>query len=385
MAKAIESSQSNAVNEVVVRQALATDLEALVSIENSCFDHDKLSPRSLKRWLSANHGILLVAELNQQLCGYGLVWCHKGTRLARLYSLAVLPTMQGRGIAKTMLTALEAVAAERGRLYLRLEVAVNNIVAIGLYERLGYRVFGQYSDYYDDHSDALRMQKNIRKNNVMKIARLTPWYQQTTEFTCGPAALLMAMASLEPTTELTQSHELSLWREGTTIFMTSGHGGCHPFGLALAAHKRGFISEVLVNTREPLFLDGVRSENKKVVLATVHQQFLEGIAQANIPLSYQDIELEQVESWLKQDFSVLLLISTYGFDGKKSPHWVCVTHVDEHCVYVHDPFCEPNDSQLAIDCQYVPIARSDFNKMSAFGSQRLRTAVAIAKPKASVQ
>jgi ribosomal-protein-alanine acetyltransferase len=375
----IQNSVSNGDAQPLVRQALASDLAALIKVENSCFSHDKLSPRSLKRWLTAKHAILLVAEQNQQLVGYGLVWCHKGTRLARLYSLAVLPTLQGKGIAKTLLNALEAATAERGRIYLRLEVAVNNSAAIGLYERLGYRVFGQYSDYYDDHSDALRMQKNIRKNSEMKVARLTPWYQQTTEFTCGPAALLMAMGSLAPSTALTQSHELSLWREGTTIFMTSGHGGCHPFGLALAAHKRGFHAEVVVNTREPLFLDGVRSENKKQVLATVHQQFLAGINAANIALSYQDVELEQIEHWLKQDFSVLLLISTYRFDGKKAPHWVCVTHLDAHCVYVHDPFCEPgSDSQLAIDCQYVPIARSDFSKMSAFGSQRLRTAVAIA-------
>ena len=370
------------VYNLVIRPAITADLKALVALENTCFSNDKLSARSLKRWLGAKHGILLVAEQNAQLCGYGLVWCHKGTRLARLYSLAVLPTMQGKGIAKKLLNALEKATSERGRIYLRLEVAVNNDSAIGLYKSVGYRVFGQYSDYYDDHSDALRMQKNIRQTSELQVDRLTPWYQQTTEFTCGPAALLMAMAALDSNTELSQSHELALWREGTTIFMTSGHGGCHPFGLALAANKRGFTSEVIVNTPEPLFLDGVRSDNKKSVLVTVHQQFVEGIAAANISVTQKDVELTDIENWLSQGFSVLLLISTYRFDGKKSPHWVCVTHLDAHCVYVHDPFCEPdNNNQLAIDCQYVPIARSDFSKMSAFGSQRLRTAVAIGKVK----
>ena len=323
-------------SNLVIRKALSSDLTALIDLENACFNNDKLSPRSLKRWLNAKHGILLVADNGEQVCGYGLVWCHKGTRLARLYSLAVKPTMQGKGIAKMLLAALEKQTCERGRIYLRLEVAVNNESAIGLYKSLGYRVFGQYSDYYDDHSDALRMQKNIRQTSELKVARLTPWYQQTTEFTCGPAALLMAMGSLDNSTELSQSHELALWREGTTIFMTSGHGGCHPFGLALAANKRGFKSEVIVNTSEPLFLDGVRSDNKKTVLATVHQQFVEGIASANIPVTYKDVELTDIETWLNQGFSVLLLISTYRFDGKKSPHWVCVTHLDAHCVYVHD-------------------------------------------------
>ncbi|MEI8641673.1 N-acetyltransferase [Pseudoalteromonas sp. Hal099] len=97
-------------------------------------------------------------------------WCgaHKGTRLARLYSLAVIPTVQGKGIAKMLLAALEKQTSERGRIYLRLEVAVNNESAIGLYKSMGYRVFGQYSDYYDDHSDALRMQKNIRQTSELK-------------------------------------------------------------------------------------------------------------------------------------------------------------------------------------------------------------------------
>jgi hypothetical protein len=51
---------------------------------------------------------------------------------------------------------------------------------------------------------------------------------------------------------------------------------------------------------------------------------------------------------------------------------------------VHDPDCEASASddrksnkQGAIDCQHVPIARTDFDKMSAFGASKLRTAIAI--------
>ncbi|WP_428622404.1 peptidase C39 family protein [Sedimenticola sp.] len=48
-------------------------------------------------------------------------------------------------------------------------------------------------------------------------------------------------------------------------------------------------------------------------------------------------------------------------------------------MYVHDPDLDEK-SHLAIDCQHLPIAREDFDKMSAFGTGRLRTAVAI-RPK----
>jgi len=361
-----------------IRQGELADLAALIAIEEQSFNQDRLSSRSLKRWLSAPHGILLIAEQAQKVVGYGLVWCHKGTRLARLYSLAVHPSVQGQGVASQLLQALEHKTAQRGRLFMRLEVAVNNHGAIKLYEKLGYRVFGHYSDYYDDHSDALRMQKNIRQTSELTMLKSTPWYQQTTEFTCGPAALLMAMSSIGDNQPFSQLEELDIWREATTIFMTSGHGGCHPLGLALAAKKRGFYAEAIINTQQPLFIDGVRSEKKKLILDTVHQQFVQQSAEQRLLVQYQELDLSTIENWLAQGYAVVLLISTYRFDGKKSPHWVCVTHIDEHCLYVHDPFCE-NEKQLAIDCQHVPIAKSDFVNMASFGSSRLSTALAIRK------
>lgn len=362
---------------ILYRAATPDDVEALTAIEMAAFDHDRLNRRSFKRWIQAPHGILIVAELEGTAVGYGLVWCHKGTRLARLYSLGVRPDMRGRGIAIALLDRLEAAAASRGHFYMRLEVAEYNTPAIRLYEARGYRVFGEYSDYYEDHSDALRMQKLIQQVSITEIVRSTPWYQQSTEFTCGPAALMMAMASLDDNLTLNQELEIDLWREATTIFMTAGHGGCHPLGLAIAAVKRGFLAEVFINTDQPLFVEGVRSEHKKSILNLVHQQFLhqaQGLPQLEI--NYSELSQDQIQAWLEGGYAVVALISTYRLDGKKAPHWVTVTSIDERCLYVHDPDLDQHQ-QLALDCQHLPIARDDFNAMTAFGSGRLRTAFAI--------
>lgn len=361
------------------RPATLNDLDSLLQIEQTCFSNDRLSRRSFKRWIQAAHGILLIAEHQQTVVAYGLVWCHKGTRLARLYSLAVLPLMRGTGLARQLLTLLEREAAERDCLYLRLEVAENNAGAITLYQSCGYFVFGEYSDYYDDHSDALRMQKTIQVFKEDASQRLTPWYQQTTEFTCGPAALMMAMASHNPDCELNQIVELDIWREATTIYMTSGHGGCHPIGLALAAHRRGFDACVFLNTEQTPFVSGVRSEHKKNIIEAVHQQFLNQAQQHQVDIVYEDVSQQQLEDWLEQGWAVLTLISTYRLDGKKTPHWVTVTGADTRCFYLHDPDVE-DPNRLGIDCQYLPILREDFHKMAAFGAERLRTAVAIKPP-----
>ena len=90
--------------ERIYRLANKDDLNALVDLENACFQTDKLSPRSMKRWIQSEHAVLLLAEESGQVLGYGLVWCHRGTRLARLYSLAVSPLIRGKGLAKELLS-----------------------------------------------------------------------------------------------------------------------------------------------------------------------------------------------------------------------------------------------------------------------------------------
>lgn len=364
------------------RLATIKDLKALVSIEEICFNNTRLSERSFRRWLKVDHGILWVAEKNTdanshpELVGYALAWCHKGTRLARIYSLAVLPKVAGQGIAKHLMIQLEQSCLAQGYLHLRLEVAKNNLGAITLYTKMGYRIFGEYCDYYEDHTDALRMQKGIKAAQGFEQLNPTPWYQQTTDFTCGPSALLMAMASQNSNILLNQNHELDLWREATTIFMTSGHGGCHPVGLAIAAHKRGFEAIVSLNTQQPLFINGVRNDDKKKIMSVVHHQFVTQANQRNIKLDYNELTQAKLQQWLNDGYAIIILISTYRLDGKKIPHWVTLTNMDERCLYVHDPDLD-EAHQLAIDCQHLPIARLDFEKMSAFGSEKLRTAIAI--------
>lgn len=376
MADADRSVGSPPTAAVRCRRAGKTDLDGLLRLEEACFASDRLSRRSFRHWLQAPHGILLVAERDGALLAYGLVWCHRGTRLARLYSLAVDPQLRGQGVASNLLSALEEETARRGRLFMRLEVAVGNTAAIRLYERAGYRVFGAYRHYYDDDSDALRMQKTIRRFAAAALPVRIPWYPQTTEFTCGPAALMMAMAGLGAQVSLEQSTELDIWREATTIYMTSGHGGCHPVGLALAAAERGFTAEVYLNTASPPFLDGVRSEDKKQVMATVHNQYIKRAGERGVAVVYSDVDLQRIERWLQAGCGVLVLISTYRLDGRKCPHWVTVTGIDEQCLYVNDPDTGKGNRR-ALDCQHVPIAREDFARMASFGSARLRTAVAI--------
>jgi ribosomal-protein-alanine acetyltransferase len=361
---------------ILIRHAQLTDLDELVELENASFEIDRLSRRSFRHWLTTDHRALLIAEMDKAVVGYILIIYHPGTRLARIYSLAVSTQYRGAGIAKALMLAGEQAANDDGRLYLRLEVSVDNIPAIKLYETLGYQKFGIYRDYYQDHKDALRYQKCIRRYRDTLQHRSVHWLRQTTPFTCGPAALMMAMHGLNRAYQPSQEEEINLWREATTIFMTSGHGGCHPVGLALAAKRRQFSVEVWINQTGTLFIDGVRSEEKKQVVELVDNCFKREATEQEITIHYVDITQDELISAFKAGAIPLILISTFLMDRKKTPHWVVMSGFDDDCLYMHDS--DPDDGrQSELDCQFIPIAREDFDRMSCFGKNRLRTAVII--------
>ena len=363
---------------IALRLADAEDLDALVELEQRCFSEDVLSRRSFKRFLSNPQDYIWVAEADGELWGYVLVLTRRGTRLARIYSLAVDEARRGAGLATRLVEAAEREAVARGQVFMRLEVRPDNERAIALYERLGYRHFGHIDDYYEDHAPALRFEKRILFYPAAgEDFPAVPFYAPTTGFTCGPACLMMAIQTLVPSYRPSRIEELRMWREATTIFMTAGHGGCGPHGLALAARERGLQAEIYLNQQGPLFVDSVRDPAKKSVLELVHQDNMERIAVWDVPLHERAITLKDIEAALSENRFPLVLVSTYRLDRTKSPHWVVVSAVDDQFVYIHDPDVDGAHRQTAVDKQYMPIDRQAFTGMMQFGKSALRAAVVI--------
>lgn len=153
-----------------------------------------------------------------------------------------------------------------------------------------------------------------------------------------------------------------------------------PMGLALAAQKRGLTAEIWLSEQAPLFVAGVRDELKKEVITRVHESFSEQCAKAKLTVHYSVMPLEQLICAFESGALPIILISTYRMDGKKAPHWVVMSGYDEHCILVHDPDYEAkDDTQNPLDCQFVPIARNEFEKMSRFGQSRLQATLVLSR------
>jgi len=372
--------ETTAMSQVKLRIATFDDVAQILHIENTCFSADRLNRRRFRFYISAKHAEFFVAQQHTEdgmhIVGYGLLLLRRGTQLTRLYSIAVLPQARGLGVAEQLIDCLGERALARGKRFMRLEVSADNKGAISLYHKLGFKQFGMYLDYYHDHSSALRMQKVLISVKAMSHA-VYPWYQQTTAFTCGPAALMMGMCALQKGYLMAQRKELAIWRTATTIFMTSGHGGCHPIGLAIAAQQEGFNAEVLINQPLPLFVDGVRSEHKKTIIEHVESDFLCQSRARSIPVTIEEWRVEVIEQAIDAGKAVLCLVSTYAFDKKKAPHWVAITGYDGQCVYFHDPDA---DDGHTLEFQHIPVARDDFVRLATYGKRKVKTMVIVSKP-----
>lgn len=369
-------------SDLQLRQATSDDLNALLQLEHRCFTEDRLSRRSFRRFLDMPRDRLIVAEtVNEgvsELQGYCLVLMSAATRMARIYSIAVLPAARGRGVGEKLVKLAEREAADAGRILMRLEVREDNSGAIALYKRLGYRQFGTYRDYYEDQGTALRFERRILFYEPTQEFLPVPYYPQTTDFSCGPAALIMAMAALDEEQSLTTLEELRIWREATTIFMLAGHGGCGPHGLALSAWKRGFEASVWISTEGPLFRDTVRNDDKKRVLELVHEGFLHDIGQTDIELHHDPLTLDAMEQALLNGQIPVILISTWQLNRSRVPHWVTVCAIDDQFVYLHDPEIDADDGETVADKQYLPVDKRVFSQISRYGSvQPLRAAVIV--------
>jgi ribosomal protein S18 acetylase RimI-like enzyme len=361
----------------VIRRGQLADLDALCAIEAAAFTTDHMSRRSLRRMLAAPGAALIVAEYAGIVAGYALVLFRAASPAARLYSIGVLPRLAGRRIGSALLEAAEHAALERGTSSMRLEVHEHNAPAVAFYQRAGYRQFGRVPSYYEDGGTALRFEKRLT-SGILAGLRLPPYFHQTTEFTCGPACMMMALAWADPSFRPNAALEFKLWREATTIFMTSGPGGCDPYGIAVTLKRHGVAPEIHASDAGPYFLDTVRSDEKRRVMRLAQEQHRRDAEALKIPIRLAPLDESAFLDVLDKDAAAIVLVSGYRMVRRNVPHWVFCFGRAGRYVLVHDPAAARDENGKPI-AETSAVPSSEFASLARFGREGLRAAIVIRK------
>jgi ribosomal protein S18 acetylase RimI-like enzyme len=364
--------------DVRIRAAAPADIDDLVALEQRVFSTDRISRRGFRRFLRSRSAALLVAVHGETLAGYALVLVRAGSDIARLYSIAVAPEAGRRGVGVRLLAAAEETALARDRVALRLEVHENNAAAIARYQKSGYTMFGRHFEYYGDRGHALRFEKRLMPQ-LRGLETAPPYFHQTTDFTCGPACVMMALGWADRSLRPNPILELKLWREATTICMTSGPGGCEPYGLAVTLRRHGLYPEIHVSRAGPYFIDTVAAADKKRVMRLAQQEFQREARELGIHTHITPLAESALLTAFDQGAVAIVLAAGYHMVRRTVPHWVFAFGHEGRYVLVHDPAAFRDEHGHATSAETYAVPSGKFARMTRFGRDGLRAAILIRK------
>jgi hypothetical protein len=128
-----------------------------------------------------------------------------------------------------------------------------------------------------------------------------------------------------------------------------------------------------------LFLQSVRSEDKRRVMELAQVDFRRRAEQYGIPVNYRPFGIDDIRGALAQGKLVLVLISGFLMFGKKVPHWVLAIGDDGDHILIHDPWVEDERQETILDAANIPVPHGIFMNMAQFGRDGLRAAITLGK------
>jgi ribosomal-protein-alanine acetyltransferase len=142
---------------LILRDMTGSDIEAVLQIEQSIHTHP-WTMGNFKDALASNY-ICKIAELGGTMIGYAVMM--QGVDEAELLDIGIKQSRQRQGLGRNLLQAMLALAQERGKQRVVLEVRASNVPAIGLYRSIGFVEIGLRRDYYpvenSNREDAILM------------------------------------------------------------------------------------------------------------------------------------------------------------------------------------------------------------------------------------
>jgi ribosomal-protein-alanine N-acetyltransferase len=149
------------------------DLDAIIALEHRCFSvHDRFARATWRRLLGrsarAGTSITLVVREGAAVVGTINALLRSTSAAARIYSLAVDPATQGRGLARRLFHALMQRLPRRIDA-VTLEVREANAAARALYHRLGMAPARQLPGHYPDGGHGVRYR--AARSVVLEAAR----------------------------------------------------------------------------------------------------------------------------------------------------------------------------------------------------------------------
>ena len=146
---------------ITYREANAFDLPVFVSLDKELFPYSPWSASQYREEFSSPTRRFVVAiDEQQSIVGYAGVFA-PGEAEADILTVGVVPEQRGKGIGKALMAQITDWAKSQGTTAMMLEVKVDNVEAIGLYQSLGYSQLNVRKNYFGPGLDAQVMRLEL--------------------------------------------------------------------------------------------------------------------------------------------------------------------------------------------------------------------------------
>src|SRR3546814_9704763 len=119
-----------------------------------------------------------------------------------------------------------------------------------------------------------------------------------------------------------------------------------------------------------MIVDSLRSEEKKVVIRLVEQDFMKQAAAARIPVSRRPLRAADLRERFAAGAIPIVLVSAWRLTGDRQPHWIAISGFDDRFAYVHDPYVDTGEGQSETDCIGLPVPLADLDRRMRLGRRK---------------
>lgn len=168
-----------------------------------------------------------------------------------------------------------------------------------------------------------------------------PYYAQTSEFTCGPACVLMVMKHFDPKLELNPHLEFEIWRQCNMI----GIRGADPYGLAVPLIDVGLDVQLITQRRrvidEQPWRNRLRRHYSRQEIELSFYGMRENQRRAiarNLPVQLKRPVVADIVRGVREKRIPIALVHMGVVHHLNIPHWVVVSDATEEKVVFNDPY-----------------------------------------------
>lgn len=135
---------------ITIEDALKQHLDKMYEIETNCFEKEAFTKQQIAYLLDDYNSVSLIAKLDNEIVGFiiGRIEVGRKSLMGHILTIDVLPTHRRKGVAQKLLEEMEKIFKEKGANVCYLEVREDNIGALSLYQKTGYKKIGKLKNYY---------------------------------------------------------------------------------------------------------------------------------------------------------------------------------------------------------------------------------------------